>query len=319
MPPGIPFFVLTRAERLKSFEWDMRRLLRRSANRLRSATSGSSLVRLTSFFVLVLGLAVPVHALDWFGHAYENHIEFGVMSRTFEPANGGAKLRRYVLLNARPAGPLVNPRPITLPESEVLLAVHDSLTKAGFTAATSADQAEIAIVVHYGNGEYPPPFDFMGIDPLVVPSFRWPSLLREYEQRFFRRNYSDAEDSGFVTRDRAEPADLINFIGIRAFDARDLRAHKRWTLRWETRITIDALNRPLEQHFRAMILVASDSFDRNNRNGSSRAAPIRNGIVELGELQVIDSAESEPSPSSSPSRTEPPPASSTSSPPPPVP
>jgi len=297
----------------------MRRLLRRCVNRLRSAVSGLGFSGLVSLLVLVFGVTAPAHALDWFGRAYDNHIEFGVMSRTYESVTGGEKLRRYVLLNARPAGPLVNPRPVTLPESEVLLAVHDALTKAGFTAATSADQAEIAIVVHYGNGEYPPPFDFMGIDPLVVPSFRWPSLLREHEQRFFRRNYTDAADSGFVTRERAEPGDLINFIGIRAFDARDLRNHKRWTLRWETRVTIDSLNRPLKDHFRAMILVAGDSFDRNNRNGSSRAAPIRNGIVELGELQVIESIEAEPIPTPAPSPAASPPPPSTSSAPPPLP
>jgi hypothetical protein len=47
------------------------------------------------------------------------------------------------------------------------------------------------------------------------------------------------------------------------------------------------MNRPLEKNFRAMILATSDSLGRNNRNGVTRSAPIRNGVVEIGELQVV--------------------------------
>jgi hypothetical protein len=80
---------------------------------------------------------------------------------------------------------------------------------------------------------------------------------------------------------------LFNFVAIRAYDAKKLRDSKKWVLRWETRVTIDAMNRPLEKNFRAMILAASDSLGRNNRNGVTRSAPIRNGLVEIGELQVV--------------------------------
>lgn len=219
------------------------------------------------------------------------------MSRSYESSIGGGSPKRYVLLNARPGGPIVRPRPLTLPDGEVLAIAHGALTQAGFVAAGSAAEAEIAIVVHYAHGEYPPPFDFMGIDPVVVPSFRWPAMLRQYDQRYFRRNFSDAEHLGVVLSEAAKEGDLFNFIAVRAFDAKQLREKKKWVLRWETRVTIDSLNRPLEQHFRAMILAAGDSFGRNERNGSVRSAPMRNGLVEIGDLQVVLTPEPQKSPS----------------------
>jgi hypothetical protein len=243
--------------------------------------------------LLVTGLAAMIavaptsQAVDWLGKAYENHMEFSVMSRSYETSIGGGQPKRYVLLNARPGGPIVRPRPLTLPDGEVLAIAHGALTQAGFVAAGSAAEAEIAIVVHYAHGEYPPPFEFMGVDPVVVPSFRWPAMLQQYDQRYFRRNFSDAEHLGVVLSGAAKEGDLFNFIAIRAFDAKKLRDAKKWVLRWETRVTIDAMNRPLEKNFRAMILAASDSLGRNNRNGVTRSAPIRNGVVEIGELEVV--------------------------------
>jgi len=251
----------------------------------------------------LLGIAMisvpPLRAVDWFGKAYENHMEFGLMSRSFESGLGGGKLKRYVLLNAGPGGPIVNPRPIEIPSGEVLAAAHAALSQAGFTAAESSAAAEFAIVVHYANGEYAPPFEFMGIDPVAVPSYRWPTLLRQLEQRYFRRDYSDAEHLNYVlSRGEAQPGDLINLMVIRAFDARELRTNKRWMLRWETRVSIDSLNRPLEKHFRAMLLAAADSLGGDNRGGTSRSAPIRNGTVEIGDLLVVPSVQA-PAPSTS--------------------
>jgi len=266
--------------------------------RLRSRTP-DFLLRFALLGIALLS-APALRAADWFGKAYENHMEFGLVSRSFESGLGGGKLKRYVLLNAGPGGPIVNPRPIAIPATEVLASAHAALTQAGFTPAESSAAAEIAIVVHYANGEYPPPFEFMGIDPVAVPSYRWPTLLRQFEQRYFRRDYSDAEHLNYVlSRGEARPGDLINLMVIRAFDAGELRSKKRWVLRWETRVSIDSLNRPLENHFRAMLLAASDSLGGDNRRGTARSAPIRNGTVEIGDLMVLPSAKAaEPAESS---------------------
>jgi hypothetical protein len=100
--------------------------------------------------LLVTGLAAMIavaptsQAVDWLGKAYENHMEFSVMSRSYETSIGGGQPKRYVLLNARPGGPIVRPRPLTLPDGEVLAIAHGALTQAGFVAAGSAAEAEIA-------------------------------------------------------------------------------------------------------------------------------------------------------------------------------
>jgi hypothetical protein len=248
------------------------------------------LPRLAATVLVVLGLnATAFGATDWFKAARENHMDFGLMSRTYGKPSAKGKQRPYVLLTAGRGGPLINPRPVELPETEVLAAVNSALGQAGFPAASSADEAELAIVVVYGMGEYPPPFEFMGIDPLVVPSFRWPRLLKEYEQRFFRRDYEDAVELRYVRNQAATESDLFNFIGIRAFDAEALRKEKKWTLVWETRVTIDAVNRPLADHFGVMLTAASEVFGEDERNGSVRSAPIRNGVVMLGEIEVVES------------------------------
>ncbi len=226
---------------------------------------------------------------DWFKAARENHMDFGLMARTYGKPSPKGKFRPYVLLTAGRGGPLVNARPVELPEKEVLASVNSALAQAGFPAAATADEAELAIVVVYGMGEYPPPFEFMGIDPLVVPSFRWPRLLKEYEQRFFRRDYEDAVELRYVRNQAATEGDLFNFIGIRAFDAEVLRKEKKWQLVWETRVTIDAVKRPLEDHFGVMLTAASELFGDDERNGSVRSAPIRNGVVMLGEIEVVES------------------------------
>jgi len=56
-------------------------------------------------------------------------------------------------------------------------------------------------------------------------------MLRQYAQRYFRRNFSDAEHLGYVLSDAAQKADLFNFIAVRAFDAKQLREKKKWVLR----------------------------------------------------------------------------------------
>jgi hypothetical protein len=225
-------------------------------------------------------------AVDWFGDAHRNHVDFGLMSRTYEKEEPNDPRRPYVLLTAGKGGPLVNPQPVNLPEAEVLAAVHRSLAQAGFPAAASIAEAELAIVVVYGVGEYPPPFEFMGIDPLAVPSFRWPSLLQEYEQRFFRRDYGDTEDLGLVSYRGASIKELYNFIAVRAFDARSLRRDRRWALLWETRVTIPADGYPLSEHFSVMLSAASELLGTDKRRGTVRTAPVRDGVVTLGEIEL---------------------------------
>jgi hypothetical protein len=252
------------------------------------ARLGSALARTRLLLLAVALLAPQARGIDWFGDAYRRHVEFGVMSRTFEKSLGDGKLTKYVLLTSAMAGPLVNARPVNLPEPEVMAAVHTALTQAGYTPAASSAEAEIAIVVTYGHGEYPPPFDFMGVDPVSTPSFRWPPLLKQYEQQYFRRDYLNTVETGFVEQGAATERDLVNFVGIRAFDARALREKKRWTLRWETRVTVEAFERPLADYFKAMILVGADSFGRDNRNGHLRSAPIRDGQVIVGDAVVVE-------------------------------
>jgi len=178
-------------------------------NRLSNRTSCA----LQAVALLCVGTSVFA-ATDWFGQARKNHIDFGVASRIYERLPSNRQNQPYVLLTAGRGGPLINPRPVELPEGEVLLSVHRSLERAGYPAAMSIADAELAIVVVYGVGEYPPPFDFMGVDPLAVPSFRWPTLLQQFEQRYFRRDYSEAQGLGIVIRRAAAESDLSNFIAF---------------------------------------------------------------------------------------------------------
>jgi hypothetical protein len=236
---------------------------------------------------LMAALSLPAPAVEWFGRAYRHRVEFGVMSRTFAKEDPATAPRRYVLLHVASAGSVLNPRGVSVPEDDLKAAAHAALRAAGFEPAMRAADAELAIVVTYAKGEYPPPFEFMGIDPLTMPSFRWPPLLKQYDQQFFRRDYATAPFTGFLEGLPVDETGLVNFIGVRAFDAHDLREHRRWTLRWETRVTIDALHRPLPDFMGSMLLAAAESFGRDNRNGFIAAAPVRDGVVEIGALRLV--------------------------------
>lgn len=237
---------------------------------------------------LVLVVALRASAAEWFGNVYRKRAEFAVTAKSLAPRNA-ATPQTYVLLHAAPDGGLIDPQPVKLDISELWKATSAALDRAGFASASSADEADLAVVVTYGRGLYPPPFEFMGVDPEALASFRWPRLLLHYDQQYHRRDYYNADVSGGpASVFDATDADRVNFIAVRAFDARELRARKAWTLRWETRVTVDAKYRPLEKFLPAMIAAAGRSFGRDDRSGSILSAPVRDGVVEIGQLQVVD-------------------------------
>ncbi|MBL9208322.1 MAG: hypothetical protein JNN01_24775 [Opitutaceae bacterium] len=247
---------------------------------------------------LVLLVALPTDAAEWFGNVYRKRAEFAVTAKSLGPQNG-ATPHTYVLLHAAPDGELIDPQPVNLDKSELWKATAAALDRAGFTPASTSDEADLAVVVTYGRGLYPPPFEFMGVDPEALASFRWPRLLLHYDQQYHRRDYFNADVSGGpASVFDATDADRVNFIAVRAFDARELRARKTWTLRWETRVTVDAKNRPLEKFLPAMIAAAGRSFGRDDRSGSIFSAPVRDGVVEIGQLQVVDPSATATAPSS---------------------
>jgi len=256
--------------------------MRRSPFRFRFARRLSQLLAL-------LALGGIANAGEWFGAIYRKRAEFAVTARAVVPRPETGSLA-YVLLKAAPSTELIDEQPVN-PDKELLWkATISALTQAGFTPARAADEADLAIVVVYGRGRYPPPFEFMGVDPEGLASFRWPRLLLHYDQQFHRRDYFEADVSGGLPQSfEATDADRVNFVAVRAFDARALRSRKVWTLCWETRVTVDAKNRPLEQFLPAMIAAAGSSMGKEDRSGAIVSAPIRNGTVVIGEMKVIES------------------------------
>jgi hypothetical protein len=243
--------------------------------------------------LLVLVLALAANSLlaqtSWFGSSYRDYADFTIMGRNLETFLDQQSPRRYVMLLTGAASLIENPAPVKLPDDQLKAAVHRALQRQGFIPAASKEEAELAIVVAYGRGEYQPPFAFAGVDPTVIPFHFWPRALKEYDQAYSRRDYHDVElTQGIVERAAPSDADRVNFIAIRAFDAALLRTEKRWVLRWETRVTTGALDRPLENVYTAMIVAATGSLGSNARRGIQKTAPFRNGVVEIGALETVE-------------------------------
>lgn len=255
---------------------------------MRSLPIRFPLARSLCHLLALLAVGGVAGAGEWFGAIYRKRAEFAVTAKAVVPPSESTS-PTYVLLKAAPSEELIDTQPVKPDEGALWKATISALTQAGFSPARAADEADLAIVVVYGRGRYPPPFAFMGVDPEGLASFRWPRLLLHYDQQFHRRDYFEADVSGGLPQTfDATDADRVNFVAVRAFDARALRTRKVWNLCWETRVTVDAKNRPLEQFLPAMLAAAGTSLGRDDRSGSIVSAPIRNGSVVIGELQVVD-------------------------------
>jgi len=55
-------------------------------------------------------------------------------------------------------------------------------------------------------------------------------------------------------------------------------------------VTTDVVNRPLSDHFSVMITAASELFGADSRSGTIVSAPIRDGVVMIGDAEVVPSS-----------------------------
>jgi len=207
-------------------------------------------------------------------------VRFTVMSRQFAAEAQPGK--RFLFLAEGPSNELEHFKSPVLAPADVKAAVNAVLQKQGFKPATELDGADVAIVVGYGRGFYPPPFEFSGV-AASTPERELPQALREYRDHFAPQwlENTDFAPSGdldrlgstLVAAPRAE-SDAVNFITIKAYDWKALQTEKKRVPLWETRITTNAYQRPLEDFAAAMLSAAAPYIGSDNRRRLS-SGPIK--------------------------------------------
>jgi hypothetical protein len=175
----------------------------------------------------------------------------------------------FTIVAIQPSPYLQEAEPVAIDEERLAAAVHAALISRGYAAAARREEAQLAVVVSYGRGEYPPPFELMGIDPRQTSARYWPPLLRLYDQAYFARDYDlwDGHQPG-----KRPPAEIgrFNLIAVSAFDAEPLLQRQEWRLRWETRVTTAAEVHALGDVDLAMVEALTDSLGLNRRAGVTR-------------------------------------------------
>lgn len=217
-----------------------------------------------------------------------------VMSRRFaEPSIPDA--RRFVFFADGPSTLIDHIKTPRLAPEDLRLVVSGLLQHRGFFPAQKQEEIELAIVVSYGRGYYPPPFEFAGVHA-GTPEREWPMALREYRDQFspqWMENEDPEAQGGLsaawiaqntMTAPRGV-SDQVNLITVRAYDAPILKKERRLVLIWETRVTTCALSRPLEEYAAAMLASAANYFDSEQRSGVLLRANARRGEVKLGPLK----------------------------------
>ena len=229
----------------------------------------------------------------WFGDAYRSDVRFTIMSRQFTAdASAG---RRFVFLAEGPSKELEHFKSPVLASADVKSAVNAVLQKQGFKPAAALGDAELAIVIGYGRGFYPPPFDFSGV-AANTPDRDLPEALKEYRDHFAPQwlensDFSPSPDidrlgNTLVAAPRAE-SDAVNFITIKAYDWKILQTEKKRVPLWETRITTNAYKRPLEDFAAAMLSAAAPYLASDNRRGLTLRANQVEGDVKIGPLKNL--------------------------------
>jgi hypothetical protein len=189
--------------------------------------------------------------------------EGGVPCTTVSRHYGGPKTGTYVLGPIAPANLIVQAESVSLDRAAVEAAVHAALSARGFRRVLSRDEAQLVIAIGYGRGEYPPPFEFMGIDPMHTPFHQWPTALKEFDQSHNNLDYEDLQARRPSQLARAK----FNLLVVAALDARLLREKQEQKLRWETRITTPAEEGDFETLLEPMIAAGAAQFGTNRRSG----------------------------------------------------
>lgn len=215
------------------------------------------------------------------------------MSRQFTAAAASGK--RFVFLAEGPSNELEHFKSPVLASADVKSAVNAVLQKQGFKPATDPAAADLAIVIGYGRGFYPPPFEFSGV-VASTPDRELPQALREYRDHFSPQwlENTDFAPSGdldrlgrtLVAAPRAE-SDAVNFITIKAYDWKVLQAEKKRVPLWETRITTNAYKRSLQDFAVAMLSAAAPYLASDNRRGLVLRANQVEGDVKIGPLKNL--------------------------------
>ena len=249
-------------------------------------------------WILVAGMC-PVSAKDgyklyWFGCAYRSDVRFTIMSRKFaDPSTHAA--RRFVFLTDGLSTHIQHENTPALNSSDLRKVVSGVLQKNGFVPAQSTAEADVAVVIGYGRGYYPPPFQFAGVS-MAVPERNWSPVLKEYRDHYapvWLENDDGGASSGMTAAWLAERtidaprglADQVNLITIKAYNWSLLHREHQLKLLWETRVTTPARKRPLETYAAAMLDSAGPHFDREEPQGIVRRANELNGEVKLGPLE----------------------------------
>jgi hypothetical protein len=217
--------------------------------------------------------------------------QFDVVARRFAAEAEVRRLSRFVFLVSGQAAEVKSSGADKLDEERLRALCLETLAAAGYTSAARASDAQIALAVGYGRGEYRPPFELMGVDPSFTPHHMWPALLKAYDESYRRLNYSNADITGFAEERPAALGELFNVLVIRAFDADELRRRRNWRLLWETRVTIGATEGPLDRLLPGMLSAARTALGGNEPAGTAVRLPLPATRVEIGEPVVVEPAE----------------------------
>lgn len=214
--------------------------------------------------------------------------QFDIVARRYTTESEVRRRARFVLLVSGPAAEVASPERIHIDPERLRPLAVEALVSAGYTPAERAADAEIAVAIGYGRGEYRPPFEFMGIDPRVIPHHMWPALLKIYDESYRRLSYENADITGFAEQRAAAPGELFNVLVIRAFDAEELRRRRSWRLLWETRVTIGATEGLLENLLPGMLVAARGGLGGDDPAGAAVRLPMPSTKVEVGEAVVVE-------------------------------
>lgn len=268
-----------------------------------------NLSRLAAYVLVCLAAGLPRSNADESAKAAasaggrDETVVFEVMSRQYERPDRNSPAQTYAFVLVGRSTDVEGPLTPKLSADDLKSVANEALQARGFRPAAKGDRVDLAIVVAYGTGAYPPPFKLFRASR-DEPLHLWPKALQQAYHRYYAGGVDpeSVEEAGSFPTGR--PVDLgksqlaselfrddgvpVHYVAIKAFDWATIAAGKEPRLLWETRVTTPARGRALEGFAGGMLRAASSALGRDQHDATQHRARIREGVVTIGDPVVAD-------------------------------